>query len=679
MRKNLLLFVLLLMSASAIAQQLTEQEAKQRALAFLTQGNRAKGFSKDAAKKLRTVKGDLSRVYAFNVDGGGFVIASGDSRTLPILGYSDHGALDFDTMPDNLRYWLSSYETAIEELGNADDLGDQSEPVGVRPAVEPLISTKWYQVFPYNLLCPTFDGKLNPEWEGKRGATGCTATAMAMLMKFHEWPKAECKAIPAYSFKYSYNEASDTIFLDALPSVTFDWDNMLDTYSENPDSTTDSEASQHAVAQLMQYCGHALRTKFTPRGSGAQSVFIHRALIEYFNYDKNMRYVERRFYGIDEWEDMIYAELAEGRPLYYGGYTDMGGHSFVCDGYDGNGLFHINWGWSGKDDGYFLLSVLNPYNNKSTGASKSRLGFCIFQDALLGIMPATEGTAGSGMEPHFSLMDEITYDRTDEELKFVVSAEWLKKSEFYGELGLCSIEADGTLRERYVSEPNLMRTQYDEYLYVPACKIELEEGVATRLYPVFRSEEAGAPEWYRLTTDAQYVEATRLDGKTKIVIKPDLDLELVGVTLDKNPAQPGEENFLNLQIRNNGEEFCGILFVGAVYLDDEGMDKLEEYALKEGCFQDMVVGVYLRAGQTSEVRLPYKPLKKGNVGLVVGRGSEDHVTSWMITIPEPTGISTLTPDGNGVGKQWYDLRGSRIAKPTRSGVYVRDGKKTTVR
>ena len=678
MRKILFVLVLLLMSASIMAQKLSEQEARQRAMSFLTKGNRAKGFSKAAASQLHTVKGEMTGLYAFNVDGGGFVIASGDSRTLPILGYSDHGSLDFNTMSDNLRFWLSNYETAIKELGDADDLGDQDEPVNVRPAVEPLITSKWYQTFPYNQLCPMFDGKFNTEWDGKHGATGCTATAMAMLMKFHEWPKTECKAIPAYSYEYSYNDVTDTIHFDALPPVAFDWDNMLDTYSEKPDSTTDSEASQYAVAQLMQYCAHALRTKFTPKGSGAMSVFMHRTLIEYFNYDKNMRYVNHGFYGIDEWEDMIYAELAEGRPVYYGGYTDAGGHSFVCDGYDGNGLFHINWGWSGKDDGYFLLSVLNPYNNTSTGASKSRLGFCINQDALLGIMPAAEGTSGSGLDPYFELVNNIFYDEEEEKLNMIICAEWLKKSEIYGELGLCSIDSNGNLREHYVSPPKLMLTLHDMPFYVPTRDIDLEVGVATRLYPVFRSQEAGAPEWRRLTTDARYIEATRLDGETDIVIKPDLHLEIVGVQLDKNPAKAGEDNYLSLQIKNNGEELCGILSVMAVYLDDEGMDKVEEYALKEGYLKKMDVGVFLRAGQTSEVRLPYKPLKKGNVALLLARGYEDHVASYLINIPEATGITTLTADGQG-DTQWYDLRGIRISKPMRPGVYIRGRKLVTVK
>ena len=136
--------VLLLFAANMMAQQLTEQEAKQRAMDFLNKSNRAKGFNQ-GARQLRSVKSSMSRLYAFNVDGGGYVIASGDSRTLPILGYSDEGELDFNNMPANMQAWLKGYETAIAALGDATDLGSQEQPAANRAAVEPMLKTLWYQ------------------------------------------------------------------------------------------------------------------------------------------------------------------------------------------------------------------------------------------------------------------------------------------------------------------------------------------------------------------------------------------------------------------------------------------------------------------------------------------------------------------------------------------------------
>mgnify|MGYP002404812065 FL=1 len=146
LRKNMILMVLLLFAASMLAQQLSEQEAKQKALAFLTKGRRAN-------QQLHTAKGNLEKLFAFNVDGGGYVIVSGDRRTLPILGYSDEGVIDFNNMPDNMQAWLKGYEFAIEALGDADDLGEQDQPAANRPAVEPMLKTKWNQLYPYNKLC----------------------------------------------------------------------------------------------------------------------------------------------------------------------------------------------------------------------------------------------------------------------------------------------------------------------------------------------------------------------------------------------------------------------------------------------------------------------------------------------------------------------------------------------
>ena len=53
------------------------------------------------------------------------------------------------------------------------------------------------------------------------------------------------------------------------------------------------------------------------------------------------------------------SELCASRPVLYAGYsTKGGGHEFVIDGYDEKGMFHVNWGWDGRDNGYFQLATL---------------------------------------------------------------------------------------------------------------------------------------------------------------------------------------------------------------------------------------------------------------------------------------------------------------------------------
>ena len=86
----------------------------------------------------------------------------------------------------------------------------------------------------------------------------------------------------------------------------------------------------------------------------------------------------------DDWTAMIKEELDKKRPILYGGASEEGGHSFICDGYDDAGYFHFNWGWSGENDGYFLLSRLKP---GSGGAGGGGYDFSEDQDVIIGIVP----------------------------------------------------------------------------------------------------------------------------------------------------------------------------------------------------------------------------------------------------------------------------------------------------
>jgi hypothetical protein len=222
MNKNLItLAVLAMMSSCVYAQQITEQQAKERALQFLTDGGKAKSRSAaPTGKLLKKASVEVSNLYAYNIDGGGFVIVSGDERTIPVLGYSDNGQIDWQHMPDNMRAWLTNYSQAIHALGNAElGLGAQPTTTG-RVAIEPLLKTQWNQYEPYWNKCPF------KEDMGRMCLTGCVATAMAQVMNYHQWPKKACKAVPAYDVGFAPN----IDHYDELPATTFDWDNMIPSY-----------------------------------------------------------------------------------------------------------------------------------------------------------------------------------------------------------------------------------------------------------------------------------------------------------------------------------------------------------------------------------------------------------------------------------------------------------------
>lgn len=360
MKKFLCLFASFFVSAIMFAEQVTEQQAFHKAQQFM-KGKKlsvvnTKSFSRGSSR-------NEEAFYIFNAENkGGFVIVSGDDRTDDILGYSDSGEIDLEKMPTNLRYWLQEYQNQIETVRTLNYDGSLKKTNIQRKEVPYLIQTKWDQAEPYNLMCPEIDGELP--------ITGCVATAMAQVMYYHKWPQQPCAAMPSYTKSH---------LVPALPSTTFKWDKMQLTYDGS-----DRGESADAVAELMRYCGQAVEMNYGIDGSEA-NVFPS-TMINFFGYSKNCKWIERGNYTSEKWEEMIYDEIYNGRPVLYEGSSPSVGHQFICDGYDGNGLFHINWGWSGSSDGYFLLSLLNP-GEIGLGGGMSYDGYTYSQGAIIGLCP----------------------------------------------------------------------------------------------------------------------------------------------------------------------------------------------------------------------------------------------------------------------------------------------------
>ncbi|MDE6022599.1 MAG: C10 family peptidase, partial [Muribaculaceae bacterium] len=205
--------------------------------------------------------------------------------------------------------------------------------------------------------------------------TGCVATAMAQVMKYHNFPE---HGTGKHSYFWRPGEEELSFDYDATP---FKWDLMDDRYDKDS-----SDESRDAVAELMLGCGISVDMHYEPGGSGAATSAMGESLINIFGYSKSLWMPNRAFYGYDEWEDMIYDDLAKGLPVLYSGAGTAGGHQFVCDGYSSDGFFHFNWGWGGLSNGYFLLTALNPDN---LGVGGGAGGFNSSQVATLGVCPST--------------------------------------------------------------------------------------------------------------------------------------------------------------------------------------------------------------------------------------------------------------------------------------------------
>lgn len=311
---------------------------------------------------------DKEALYVFNRGDKGFIVVAADDRMPALLGYSDNGAFDIDKASPQLKWWLGQYADEATYCFDNEYNPTLTKTTWKRDGrvnIPALVKTKWNQSAPYNNDCPT-DG-------GGRCVTGCVATAMAQVVNYHRYPVTG-------SGQYSYTDKGNTYSFD-YGATTFDWDNMLDEY--NGSATAQQNA---AVAQLMYACGVSINMNYTSYESGTSDLYVPYALKTFFNFDEGVRYLEKCYFSNDEWEEMVYDELAAARPVIYGGQAPTGGHEFVCDGYE-DGYFHINWGWGGYNDGMFLLSALDPGADQGIGSSIG--GYNSDQSAIMGIRKPT--------------------------------------------------------------------------------------------------------------------------------------------------------------------------------------------------------------------------------------------------------------------------------------------------
>ena len=371
-KKTHLLIAAALMSLPALSVPLTPEASLERLNRF--PGKRIAG-NLSAAELVMTSKTSIGEpaVYVFRPGNNqeGFMILSADDAAYPVLGYSDSGSFDPANIPPQMQWWLSQYSEQIEQgrllnMQGNDGNTALSADAG-KEAISPMVKTKWDQDAPYNLMCPTNDN-------GIYCYTGCVATAMAQVMNYFKYPE-KGNGFISYSITLGWSQIPLTLNFSETP---FDWENMLDIYSGG----NYSKAQADAVAYLMKACGYSVQMMYGTRESGALGNLISGALSTYFGYDRSTRYVSRLPYSDAQWRDLIYENLRNLGPIIYNGTSAMGGHSFVCDGYDGNGFFHFNWGWGGMSDGYFALEALDP---QSLGIGGYAGGFNLSQEVVLGI------------------------------------------------------------------------------------------------------------------------------------------------------------------------------------------------------------------------------------------------------------------------------------------------------
>lgn len=290
--------------------------------------------------------------YAFNVGQEGFVIVSADDRFRPIVGYSDEGPFVTENPSPELMFYLDRiieartsrnavlFDNTAEEWQSVKATGRLLSRNGGR-GVDYLCTTKWNQDSPYNLYAP--DATSGP---GGRCYAGCVATAMSQVMKFWDHPAQGSGSHSYYCPGYGSQSAN-------FGNTTYDWEHMPDRLGGA------SQQGIEAVALLMYHCGVSVDMNFAPDGSGANSWDVPYAIRHYFSYSNQASLKGRDEYPLTNWQNMLKEQFDLGWPVYYSGFSDSGGHAFVCDGYTDDDLFHYNWGWGGSSDGWFVIDEID--------------------------------------------------------------------------------------------------------------------------------------------------------------------------------------------------------------------------------------------------------------------------------------------------------------------------------
>lgn len=391
-----LLMPMVVMAGPRSFQQAKAIAEKQAALLGVTIDQKAMAKARKQGDKGEMNLSQQSYYVFPNANSKGFTIVSGDDRLPEIVGYSSQGSYDENNLPEGFVSFMKAYQNLYNKvnLGDAEALKNLAEIKAWRnkiaqkknaessqanasaastSAVAPLLGNiEWDQTSPYNNMCPKYDSV-------HVAATGCVATAMAQVMAYYKYPKQLKADIPGYVNRWNGIPME-------IPTITqeegiYDWDNMLPKYNKEANAT---QQQKDAVAKLMYHCGAAVRMSYGPESAASVSAS---KLAKYFGYDADlMMDLNRSTFSLDKWMQIIDTELAAGRPVLYSGQASDGGHQFICDGTDGEGLYHINWGWSGSQNGYFDLSLLNPEKG-GTGSGNSTEGYTRGCSITIGIAP----------------------------------------------------------------------------------------------------------------------------------------------------------------------------------------------------------------------------------------------------------------------------------------------------
>lgn len=323
------------------AKEVSREMASSVAIEYLVQNT---GVVRGIKSISVTNYNESAAYYIVSFEPEGWALIAADDMAKPLMAYSLTGKFQLTEQPASMKSWLNSYS---EEIHSASKIQGKLPQGGWTKStaskiksstsvskIDPLVQVMWNQSKPFNTYCPTdADGT---------AYVGCVAVAMAQAVSVAKYP-----ARPTGSFSY-FCSPYGTLSINYDNEPTYDWDAII--------SGSDSK---DGAARLLYQCGVSVKMDYSSTGSGTQTSYVPNALKKYFSYPASVEYYERSSYEGD-WETLILNELSSGRAVVYSGYDGVSsaGHAFNLDGYDGNNMYHVNWGWGGQNNGFYTIDAL---------------------------------------------------------------------------------------------------------------------------------------------------------------------------------------------------------------------------------------------------------------------------------------------------------------------------------
>ncbi len=453
--------------------------------------------------------------YVFNTaDNAGFVIIAAEASATPVLGYSFDGSYPAAaSLPEPMQWVMSGIEREIkaapsmQTANTTAELRRMARSAGQRAAEKLLSTPSWSQEGPFNSMIPG------------QPLVGCVGTAMATVMKYHNFPESGSGSFGGVDF-----------------NVNYDWDSMRADNYRSGYTQTEGEA----VATLMYHASKSIDTQYAKSGSSAYEVRVPGALSTYFGYDPGVSYKKRAEVATQqEWDDIVKDEIDAGRPVIYCGQDVTAGHAFVCDGYQGNYL-HFNWGWGGSANGYFLSTALNPtvsrqhnYNNLNTIIYNIKPGSGAISSWSPIHITADGNQVGMGSD-----LTDLSSGKT-----FTVRVGNLKNlsyDDFSGKIAVALYGSNGAMKTLLSTPANFnmqsMAMLLNGYMDLSGCKLPAGATVADDDVVRIATQAAGSSEWLPVAGELPTINELAANGSFTKTFAITLPTGVTGVSISGDPS-----------------------------------------------------------------------------------------------------------------------------------------------